>query len=58
MDAATEHDWVMENLMTEGLFESCSMSGRRNTRFTPWDLPPDAAMAKIEDAYVTHFDDP
>ncbi len=99
MDAATEHDWVKEGLLIEGLQDWSSLSnvhssfmpesgpprptheiqqltlnmirelvseglcvlgvprGRRNPHFEQWDLPLDAAMAKIEDAYVTHFDD-
>jgi hypothetical protein len=100
MDAATEHDWIKDNLLieglqdwislsevhssflpktgsprplhelqqltlnmireliSEGLFELGSAAGtKRNPRFAPWDLPLDAAMAKIEDAYVIHFDD-
>jgi hypothetical protein len=100
MDAATEHDWVKENLLIEGLQDSLHLSEvhqqfrsrgsaerpphevqqltlsmirelvseglfvlgeiegpKREPRFVPWDLPLDEAMAKIEDAYVTHFDD-
>jgi hypothetical protein len=100
MDAATEHDWVKEGLLIEGLQDSIylgevhssflpetgpprpmheiqqltlnmvrelvaeglfvlgNIAGtKRNPRLAPWDLPLDAAMAKIEDAYVTHFDD-
>jgi hypothetical protein len=95
----TEHDWVMENLLIEGLQDWIHLSevhtafmpegdgarplhevqqltlnmirelvgeglfvlgmpsGRRNPRFIPWDLPLNAAMDKIEDAYITHFDD-
>jgi hypothetical protein len=100
MDAATEHDWVKEGLLIEGLqdwihfnevhtlFLSYVGSQRplsevqqltlsmvrelvgeglfvlgvpvglkRKPRFALWDLPLDEAMAKIEDAYVNHFDD-
>jgi hypothetical protein len=100
MDAATEHDWVKEGLLIEGLQDWVSLSNvhssfmpdtgpprpshevqqltlsmirelvgeglfvlgvpvglKRNPRFVPWDLPLDEAMAKIEDAYITHFDD-
>jgi hypothetical protein len=100
MDAATEHDWVKDGLLIEGLQDSISLSDvhasflpktgpprplhevqhltlsmirelvgeglfvlgtpagpKRNPRFAPWDLPLDAAMAKIEDAYVAQFDD-
>ncbi|GAB7144038.1 hypothetical protein [Mycobacterium riyadhense] len=100
MDAATEHDWVKDNLLIEGLQDSIYfgevhssfmrktgqprpphevqqltlsmvrelvseglfvlgtiVGPKRNPRFEPWDLPLDAAMAEIEDAYVTHFDD-
>jgi hypothetical protein len=100
MDAATEHDWVKEGLLIEGLRDWSSLSNvhssfmpktgpprpphevqqltlsmirelvseglfvlgeiegpKRKPRFVPWDLPLDEAMATIEDAYVTHFDD-
>jgi hypothetical protein len=100
MDAATEHDWVKEGLLIEGLQDSLHLSEMhssfmpdtgpprpvhelqrltlsmireliseglfevgeiegpsRTPRFVPWDLSLDEAMAKIEDAYVTHFDD-
>ncbi|WP_173399786.1 hypothetical protein [Mycobacterium canetti] len=100
MDAATEHDWIKEGLLIEGLRDWIDLSevhatfltdteprrpvhevqrltlsmirelvseglfvlgvpggGRRNPRFEPWDLSLDAAMAKIEEAYVMHFDD-
>jgi hypothetical protein len=92
----TEHDWVMENLLIEGLQDSISL-GEVHQQFLPegdaarplpkvqqltlkmirelvsdglfvlgtphrgsfntWDLPLEEAMAKIENAYVTHFDD-
>jgi hypothetical protein len=101
MDAATEHDWVKEGLLieglrdwsslsdvhssfmpdtgpprpvhelqqltlsmirelvSEGLFEVGKIEGpKRKPRFAPWDLSLDEAMAKIEDAYIKHFDDP
>lgn len=100
MDAATEHDWVKEGLLIEGLMDSLYLGEvhssfipetgpprpphevqqlalsmirelvseglfvlgkiegpKRNPRFVPWDLSLDEAMAKIKDAYVTHFDD-
>jgi hypothetical protein len=50
---------MIRELVSEGLFELGSAAGtNRNPRLAPWDLLLDAAMAKIEDAYVTHFDDP
>jgi hypothetical protein len=100
MDAVTEHDWVKEGLLIEGLRDSLHLSEvhasffsrtspprpvhelqqltlsmirelvseglfvlgeiegpKRKPCFVPWDLPLDEAMAEIEDAYVTHFDD-
>jgi hypothetical protein len=101
MDAATEHDWVKECLLIEGLRDSLYFGEvhssffsrtslprpvhelqqltlamirelvseglfvlgvpvglKRNPRFVPWNLLLDEAMAEIEDAYITHFDDP
>jgi hypothetical protein len=100
VDAVTEHDWVKEGLLIEGLQDWIQLGEvhssfmpdtgpprpvhelqrltlsmirelvseglfvlgvpvglSRKPRFVPWDLPLDEAMAKIEDAYVTHFDD-
>lgn len=49
---------MIRELVSEGLFVLGSAAGtKRSPRLAPWDLPLDAAMAKIEDAYVTHFDD-
>jgi hypothetical protein len=49
---------MIRELVSEGLFEVGEIEGpRRTPRFVPWDLSLDEAMAKIEDAYVTHFDD-
>jgi hypothetical protein len=49
---------TIRQLVGEGLFVLGTIVGsKRNPRFEPWDLPLDAAMAKIQDAYVAHFDD-
>lgn len=49
---------MIRELVSEGLFMLGTIEGpKRNPRFVPWDLPLDAAMAKIEDAYIRHFDD-
>jgi hypothetical protein len=48
---------MIRELVSEGLFVLGVPTGRKETRFAPWDLPLEAAMAKIEDAYVNHFDD-
>ena len=49
---------MIRELVGEGLFVLGNIEGpKRNPRFAPWDLSLDEAMAKIEDAYVTHFDD-
>ncbi|MHA7650060.1 hypothetical protein ACX9NE_09980 [Mycobacterium sp. ML4] len=49
---------MIRELVSEGLFVLGVPAGPwRHPHFEPWDLPLDAAMAKIEDAYVTHFDD-
>ena len=49
---------MVRELVSDGLFTLTSPTGTyRHPRYTPWDLQLDAAMAKIEEAYVTHFDD-
>ncbi|MHA7650061.1 hypothetical protein ACX9NE_09985 [Mycobacterium sp. ML4] len=48
---------MIRELVSEGLFVLGVPRGRRKPQFEAWDLPLDAAMAEIEDAYVTHFDD-
>jgi hypothetical protein len=49
---------MIRELVSEGLFVLGTPVGpKRNPRFASWDLPLDEAMAKIEHAYVTHFDD-
>ncbi len=49
---------MIRELVSEGLFVLGSAAGtKRNPRLSLWDLPLDAAMAKIHDAYVNHFDD-
>ena len=49
---------MIRELVSEGLFVLGVPAGpRRKPHFEAWDLPLDAAMAKIEEAYVTHFDD-
>lgn len=49
---------MIRELISAGLFVLGSAAGtKRSPRLASWDLPLDAAMAKIEDAYVTHFDD-
>jgi hypothetical protein len=49
---------MIRGLVSEGLFvRGVPVGLKRNPRFVPWNLPLDEAMAKIEDAYVTHFDD-
>jgi hypothetical protein len=50
---------MIRELVGEGLFVlgvPCSEK-KDPTRFIPWAMPLDAAMARIEDAYVKHFDD-
>ncbi|WP_245846959.1 hypothetical protein [Mycobacterium szulgai] len=50
---------MIRELVNEGLFDIGSIEGtRRHPYFEPWNLPLDEAMAKIEDAYINHFDDP
>jgi hypothetical protein len=48
---------MIRELVSDGLFVlGASSSGKDNsTGFTAWDLPLDAAMAKIEDAYVPGY---
>ncbi len=49
---------MIRELVSEELFVLGVPAGPwRKPYFEPWDVPLDAAMAKIEDAYVTHFDD-
>ncbi len=48
---------MIRELVSGGLFVLGVPVGRRNPHFEAWDLPLDAAMAEIEDAYVNHFDD-
>lgn len=48
---------MIRELVSEGMCVLGVPRGRPNPQFEPWDLPLDAAMAKIEDAYVYHFDD-
>jgi hypothetical protein len=49
---------MIRELVGEGLFVLGTIEGpKRSPYFVPWDLPLDEAMAKIEDAYVNHFDD-
>jgi hypothetical protein len=49
---------MIRELVSDGLFVLGSANGTyRRPRFTPWDLPLDDAMARIEKAYVEHFDD-
>jgi hypothetical protein len=50
---------MIRELVSDGLFVLGMPSGKRsNPGFTQWDLPLDAAIAKIEDAYVKHFGEP
>lgn len=50
---------MIRELVSEGLFQLGMPSGpKSNPHFESWDLPLEEAMAKIEDAYITHFDDP
>ena len=49
---------MIRELVCEGLCVLGVPAGPwRKPHFEAWDLPLDAAMAKIEEAYVTHFDD-
>ncbi|ETB30877.1 hypothetical protein MAHJHV54_27110 [Mycobacterium avium subsp. hominissuis] len=49
---------MIRDLVSEGLFILGSAAGTKQTpHFEPWDLPLEAAMAKIEEAYVRNFDD-
>ena len=49
---------MIRELVSEGLFDLGSIEGtNRHPYFEKWELTLDEAMAKIEDAYVTHFDD-
>jgi hypothetical protein len=50
---------MIRELVSDGLFVMGMPSPSKDnpTGFTPWDLPLDVAMAKIEDTYVKHFDD-
>jgi hypothetical protein len=50
---------MLRELVSDGLFVlgTPSPSKGNPTGFTPWDLPLDGAMAKIEDTYVKRFDD-
>jgi hypothetical protein len=50
---------MIRELVSDGLFVLGVPSRTKDdpTGFTPWNLPLDVAMAKIEDAYVKHFDD-
>jgi hypothetical protein len=45
---------TIRDLVHDGLFV---LGNPNRGSFNSWDLPLDAAMAKIEDAYVKHFDD-
>jgi hypothetical protein len=46
---------MIRELVSEGMFVLGVPT--RQGEFEAWDLPLDAAMAKIEDAYVKNFDD-
>jgi hypothetical protein len=50
---------MIRELVSDGLFVLGlpSPSTANPEGFNPWDLPLDAAMVKLEDAYVKHFDD-
>jgi hypothetical protein len=50
---------MVRELVSEGLFVLGEPAPARDdpTGFTQWDLPLEAAIAKIETAYVKNFDD-
>jgi hypothetical protein len=50
---------MIHELVSEGLFVLGQPSPTKDdpTDFTQWQLPLDAAMAKIKDAYVNNFED-
>lgn len=50
---------MIRELVSDGLFVLGVPAPPKEdpTGFTPWNLPLDAAMTNIEDAYVKHFDD-
>lgn len=50
---------LIRQLVGDGLFILGTPSPTKADRagFTPWDLPLDAAMARIEAAYVDNYDD-
>jgi hypothetical protein len=50
---------MIRELVSDGLFVLGTPSPKKSNppEFIQWDLPLDAAMAKIEDAYVKNFDD-
>jgi hypothetical protein len=45
---------LVRELVSDGLAD---LGTPNRGRFDTWNLPLDDAMARIEDAYVTHFDD-
>ncbi|MGY4653755.1 hypothetical protein [Mycobacterium sp. URHB0021] len=48
---------LIRDLVNDGLFVLGVPDRKEPSGFELWDLPVDAAMARIEDAYVKNFDD-
>ncbi len=48
---------MIRELVQEGLFILGVPRGKNSRGLEPWNLPLDDAMAKIENKYVTNFDD-
>jgi hypothetical protein len=48
---------MIQELVTEGLFVLGEPDNKRPSGFTRWNMSLDEAMAEIEDAYVTNFED-
>jgi hypothetical protein len=48
---------MIRELAEEGLFDLGEIVRKGHSGFEAWNLPLDEAMAKIEHAYVTNFDE-
>lgn len=58
---ADQHDVVLRairSLLDDGLMKIGDILGASDERVVPWDLSIDAAMDRLRDLFVDHYDEP
>ncbi len=49
---------AIRSLLDDGLMQIGDIMGASDERIVPWDLPIDAAMQRVYDLFVAHYDEP